>query len=184
MTSLRGSHAIAIHGGYVQPESIVKPEPTADVVDQYGERALVCRVPFVQYGGVQQYAGRIATIACDDDLLLVNQRVCSSGHGRVLVVDAKGSLRVAIAGDGIATHAVEHGWAGLVIWGAVRDVELLRNVPIGVSALGTAPRAGSKNGDGDEDVPVEFGGVTFRPGACLYSDSDGIVVIDDTHTEV
>jgi regulator of ribonuclease activity A len=155
------------------------PRPTADVVDQYGAHAMVCDVPFVQYGGVQAFAGRIATVVCDGDLSLVSERVTSPGDDRVLVVDAKGSLRLALAGDGIATHAHANGWSGLVIWGAVRDVDLLRHVPLGVKALGANPRAAGKSGGGSVDVPVEFAGVVFKPGAILFSDADGIVVVND-----
>ena len=155
----------------------VEPRPTADVVDQYGAQAMVSEAAFVQYGGIQEFAGRIATVSCDDDLLLVSQRVCTPGDGRVLVVDAKGSLRVAFAGDGIGGLARDNGWSGLVIWGAIRDVDLVRQLTLGVSALGSTPRPAAKIGGGRVDEPVEFAGVTFRPGACLFSDSDGIVVV-------
>jgi regulator of ribonuclease activity A len=35
-----------------------------------------------------------------------------------------------------------------------------------------------KTGAGEVDVVVHFGGVDFRPGAQVYSDEDGIVVLD------
>jgi hypothetical protein len=38
------------------------------------------------------------------------------------------------------------------------------------------PRTSAKTGAGEADVPVEFGGVVFRPGATLYADEDGVVV--------
>jgi regulator of ribonuclease activity A len=49
-------------------------------------------------------------------------------------------------------------------------------MPLGVKALGTNPRKSAKEGLGEIDVPVEFGGVVFRPGARLYADEDGILV--------
>jgi regulator of ribonuclease activity A len=154
------------------------PDRPQMVLDQYGAQAIVCNAPFVQYGGVHAFAGRIATIVCEGDLSLVSERVTSPGDDRVLVVDAKGSLRLAMAGDGIATHAHANGWAGLVIWGAIRDVDLLRDVPLGVKALGANPRAAGKSGGGSMDVTVEFGGVVFQPGSFLFSDTDGIVVVN------
>jgi regulator of ribonuclease activity A len=45
-----------------------------------------------------------------------------------------------------------------------------------VRALGTIPLKTHKRGDGQRDVSVSFAGVTFRPGAHLYADADGIVV--------
>ena len=70
----------------------------------------------------------------------------------------------------------DNGWAGLVVNGAVRDVEALAGLDIGIKALGSNPRKSAKLAAGQVDVPVRFG-VTFRPGEHLYSDEDGVVVV-------
>jgi regulator of ribonuclease activity A len=67
----------------------------------------------------------------------------------------------------------------VVVHGAVRDVAALRDLPLGVKALGSNPRKSAKNGAGEVDVPVSFGGVTYRPGQRLWSDDDGIVVLGE-----
>jgi regulator of ribonuclease activity A len=59
----------------------------------------------------------------------------------------------------------------------VRDSAALRELAIGIKALGTHPKASGKAGDGEIDVPVTFGDVTFTPGARVASDDDGIVVL-------
>ena len=110
--------------------------------------------------------------------MLLKQRVSEPGLGRVLVVDGGGSLRVALLGDMVAGLAAANGWAGLVINGCVRDVAVLRHLPIGIKALASNPRPSGKAGAGEIDVPVEIGGITIRPGAQLASDDDGIVVLD------
>ena len=61
--------------------------------------------------------------------------------------------------------------------GAVRDVEALGDLDLGIKALGSNPRKSAKRQRGQVDVPVSFGGVTFRPGEHLYSDEDGVVVV-------
>ena len=94
----------------------------------------------------------------------------------MLVVDGGGSLRVALVGDNVASLARDNGWAGLILHGCVRDSAELRELAIGIKALGTHPKPSSKSGDGELDVPVTFGGVTFTPGARVASDDDGIVV--------
>jgi regulator of ribonuclease activity A len=94
----------------------------------------------------------------------------------VLVVDGGASLRVALVGDMIAALAVAHGWAGLVIYGAVRDSIALAKLEIGIKALGTNPLKSAKQGLGEIDVPVTFGGATLAPGSMLYSDDDGLLV--------
>jgi regulator of ribonuclease activity A len=95
----------------------------------------------------------------------------------VLVVDAGGSLRCAVLGDIIAGLAVGSGWAGVVIHGAIRDVERLRGTDLGILALGSNPRRGDKAGTGTRGEPVSLGGVTFKPGDVVYADEDGLVVL-------
>jgi regulator of ribonuclease activity A len=151
---------------------------TADLLDAHGDRASVCETFFRQFGGVTAFAGEIATVRCHEDNVLVRQRVGEPGNSRVLVIDGGGSLRCALVGDNIAGLALEHGWAGLLIHGCVRDSAALGELPLGMTALGTHPRASGKAGAGEVDVPVTFGGVAFRPGAQVTSDLDGVVVID------
>jgi regulator of ribonuclease activity A len=150
---------------------------TADLLDDHPE-ALVCGQAFTQFGGVTSFEGPVATVRCHEDNVLVKQRVAEPGEGRVLVVDGGGSLRVALLGDMVAGLAAASGWAGIVVNGCVRDVAVLRHLPIGIKALGSCPRPSGKEGAGEIDVPVEIGGITFRPGSRLTSDDDGIVVLD------
>ena len=150
---------------------------TADLLDRHPD-ALVCSQAFAQYGGVTSFEGTVATVRCHEDNVLLKQRVGEPGHGRVLVVDGGGSLRVALLGDMVAGLAAANGWAGLVVNGCVRDVAVLRHLPIGVKAIASNPRPSGKEGAGELDVPVEVGGITIRPGARLASDDDGIVVLD------
>ena len=151
---------------------------TADILDEHPADALVCELTFRQFGGVVSFAGPISTVRCHEDNVLLKQRLSEPGDGRVLVIDGGGSLRVALLGDMVAGLAAANGWVGLVVHGGVRDVAVLRHLPLGIKALGTNPRPSGKTGVGEIEVPVEFGGVTFRPGAMLYSDDDGIVVLD------
>ena len=151
---------------------------TCDVFDDDPSRAHVCELPLGQYGGVRAFAGRIATVRCFEDNVLFKQLASEPGEGRVLVVDGGGSLRCALAGDNVIGTAQASGWAGVVINGCVRDSAALQQLPIGVRALGTCPRPSGKAGEGRIDVVVRFGGIVFRPGAELYADDDGIVVLD------
>jgi regulator of ribonuclease activity A len=151
---------------------------TADLLDEHGDRAAVCELALRHFGRTRVSEGEIATVRCFEDNVLVKRRVNEPGHGRVLVIDGGGSLRVALLGDNLAGLAHANGWAGLVIHGCVRDVAALRELDLGIKALGSNPRPSGKHGEGEIDVPVTFGGVTFTPGAMLYSDDDGIVVVN------
>jgi len=150
---------------------------TADLLDEHPD-ARVCQTVLRQFGAIAAFSGALSTVRCHEDNVLLRQQVSEPGGGRVLVVDGGGSFRVALLGDMVAGLAAANGWAGLVVNGCVRDVAVLRHLPLGIKALGSNPRPSGKSGAGEIDVPVEFGGITFRPGAMLASDDDGIVVLD------
>ena len=137
----------------------------------------MCETQLRAFGSVASFSGRIATVRCFEDNVLVKQRVSEPGDGRVLVVDGGGSFRCALVGDNVAGLALENGWAGLVLNACVRDVPALAELAIGIKALGTNPRPSGKSGSGEIEVPVGFGGCSFTPGAMLYADDDGIVVL-------
>jgi regulator of ribonuclease activity A len=149
---------------------------TADVLDQHAERARVCLTQFRSFGQVT-FSGRISTIRCFEDNVLLRRQVEAPADGRVLVVDGGGSLRCALLGDTIATIALANGWAGVVLNACVRDSAALDELDLGVKAVGTNPRPSRKDGAGAVDVPVSFGGITFEPGAVLHADADGVVVL-------
>ncbi|MFD1545815.1 ribonuclease E activity regulator RraA [Nonomuraea guangzhouensis] len=149
---------------------------TADLYDEHGDRLDSCDLQLRQYGGRHAFSGPIVTVRCHQDNVLLKSALSEPGAGRVLVVDGGGSLHTALMGDIIAGLAVSNGWSGVVINGAVRDVAALRELDLGVKALGSNPRKSDKQGTGERDVPVTFGNVTFRPGADLFSDDDGILV--------
>lgn len=155
----------------------IQPRPTADLVDEIGPEVRSCDLQFTQYGRRSQFAGPITTVRCFEDNALLKSVLSEPGDGGVLVIDGDGSLHAALVGDIIAGLALDNGWAGLIIHGAVRDAATLRTLDIGVKALGTNPRKSTKTGDGVRDAAVEFGGVVFVPGHIAYSDDDGIVVV-------
>lgn len=151
--------------------------PTADLYDEYGEALASCDTQFRQFGGRTRFQGEIVTVRCHEDNALLKQVVQQPGRGKVVVVDADGSVHCAMMGDQMADLAVAAGWEGVIIHGAVRDSALLALLDIGIKALGTNPRKSHKHGTGHQDVPVAFGGVVFSPGATVVSDEDGVVVL-------
>jgi len=157
----------------------IEPRATADLVDDIYPDVRSCDLQMRDLGGVTMFAGPISTVRCFQDNALLKAMLSEPGHGGVLVVDGEGSLHTALVGDVIAGLAVDNGWAGVIVHGAVRDAAALRTMNLGVKALGTNPRKGTKTGEGQRDVPVTFGGVTFTPGEIAYCDDDGIVVVED-----
>ena len=155
----------------------IEPRATADLVDDIYPDVRSCDLQLLNYGARTMFAGPITTVRCFQDNALLKSVLSEPGSGGVLVVDGAGSLHTALVGDVIAGLAKDNGWAGIVVHGAVRDASTLRTIDVGIKALGTNPRKGTKTGEGDRDVAVTFGGVTFHPGELAYCDEDGIVVL-------
>jgi regulator of ribonuclease activity A len=152
---------------------------TADLADQQGDGVRSCHTQFRNFGGRRAFEGRISTVRCFEDNVVLGSVLEQPGEGRVLIVDGGASLRVALLGDRIAGLAAAAGWQGIVINGAVRDVAALATLDIGVKALGSNPRRSAKTGAGSTDIAVSFGGVTFAPGEHVVADDDGIVVLEE-----
>lgn len=148
---------------------------TADLWDERGDTLNSVALQFRNFGGHSQFSGPIRTVRCFQDNALLKSVLSSPGNGSVLVIDGKGSLNSALVGDIIAQLAVDNGWAGIIVHGAIRDSVAIARLPLGVKALGTNPAKSTKTGAGEMDVPVDIAGVTFRPGKSVWCDDDGIV---------
>jgi len=86
-------------------------------------------------------------------------------------------------GDIMAGLAIHNGWAGITVNGLIRDRKEIDDRNIGVKALGITPRRADLGMSGQLDVAVQFGSVTFTPGARLNADEDGIIVLPAGLTE-
>ena len=149
---------------------------TTDLYDDFEETCETCAIQFRDYGGRSRFFGKIRTVRCFHDNVLFRQLLAEPGNGGVIVVDGGGSTARALMGDMLAARARDNGWAGVVIHGAIRDSAEITGVDIGVKALGVNPAKSDKNGEGETDVELHFGGALFRPGDWVYCDADGILL--------
>ncbi|RYX95704.1 MAG: RraA family protein [Comamonadaceae bacterium] len=140
---------------------------------------------FRDFGGTRKFCGPVVTVKCFEDNSLVKAAVDSNGLvdtpsgkvGAVLVVDGGGSLRRALLGGNLAKAAFSNGWAGVVIYGCMRDIAEVAQFNIGVRALASMPLPCEKRNEGQRDVAVQIENVWVRPGDWLYADEDGMVVM-------
>lgn len=151
------------------------PLPTTDLLDAHPELDC-CTANFLDLGGHRAFSGPVRTVRCRDDNSALRTLVDTPGEGGVIVVDALGTMSVALIGDRLARRAADNGWAGLVIDGAVRDRLALAEVSMGIKALGVVPRRSPKHGTSEVDVIASVAGVVVAPGGYLWSDADGIVI--------
>jgi regulator of ribonuclease activity A len=151
---------------------------TTDLCDAHPD-VQVCDPVFHDFGGRRAFHGPIATLKVFEDNGPVRAALETEGNGRVLVVDGGGSLRCALVGGLLGKLAADHGWAGIVVFGCVRDRDELAASAVGIKALAAHPRKSEKGlHGGASGRELRFAGVVFRPGAWLYADADGIVVAD------
>lgn len=150
--------------------------PVADLCDAHGEEVTVADPIFRSLGGRHWMAGEAVTLKLFEDNSLVREAVDEPGTGRVLVIDAGGSLRRSVVGDNLAAKAASNGWCGILVFGAVRDTAVLSTIDVAIHALGTCPRKTEKRGIGDRDVVVRFAGVSIAPGDWVAADTDGVIV--------
>lgn len=153
-----------------------EPISTADLYDEYGDALQSLSVQFQDFGGRQSFHGPARTVKCFEDNGLIKEILSTPGNGSVLVVDGGASLRYALMGDMIAANAEANGWAGVIIYGAVRDRTVLAGLQLGIKALGSNPRKTVKRSHGAVDETLLIGDVKVRPGAKVYADIDGILV--------
>ena len=149
---------------------------TTDLCDKYESEVSVCAPIFRCFGGKKMFHGVITTVQVYEDNSLVRQAIETVPAGSVIVVDGGASTRTALLGDNLASIAMERGIAGFVIYGGVRDSAELAQMNIGIKALHAVPRKSKKEGKGQRDIPLLFGGVQWIPGHWVYADEDGILV--------
>ncbi len=149
---------------------------TADLYDEYEEKLQIASPMFNDYGGNLKFCGPASTVKVFEDNSLVRAALEEPGEGRVLVVDGGASLKCALLGDMLVELGKENDWAGIIVYGCIRDSALIANIAIGVKALNTNPRKSVKKGIGERDVSVSFADAIISPGDYIYADEDGVVI--------
>lgn len=112
------------------------------------------------------------------DNLMIHAALALAKPGDVIVIDGKGDLSSALMGEIMCHQAAALGIAGVVIDGAVRDSEAIRELGFPMYAAGLNPNGPTKSVAGRVNHPVSIGGVTVNPGDLVIGDADGITVIE------
>jgi regulator of ribonuclease activity A len=149
---------------------------TADLYDEHSAELAVAAPGLVSYGGYPRFCGRVLTVTAPEDNSRVVEALSKPGDGGVLIVDAGGSMSCAVLGDQLAARAAENGWAGVIVWGCIRDSVIVGKTQLGVFALGTHPARTVKRDLGEHGLDVSFLGVTIHPGDWVFADEDGLLI--------
>jgi len=147
---------------------------TADICDEHKDAVQVLEVGFNSYGKKVKCSGEIVTLKLDEQNGGLISLLKSEGKGRIAVVDVDAKY-YAVVGENLMNFAKQNNWVGIIINGYVRDIEQTSQVDVALYALGTCPRKSFKESSYQEDVELNFAGITFNTGDYLYADVDGIV---------
>jgi len=129
------------------------------------------------YGAINKFYGQIHTAKCEHSNSVVKELVQNSGEGKVLCISHTGSELCSMVGDQIAQTAFENNWAGIITNGYIRDIEVIKNINIGIYAFNSFPKKTDKSkGIGEKDVPIQIGNAYIEPGYWIYVDTNGWVV--------
>lgn len=149
---------------------------TPDICDRYESLVTLLDLPLQNYGMRSSFWGEIVTVRCYHDNSKVREVLSQNGKGKVLVVDGHGSRRKALMGDQVAMMAIDNGWEGVIIYGAVRDVVALSQMDLGIKALDACPFKTEKRGVGKVNVALTMHSQMVLPGDYIYADWNGILL--------
>lgn len=152
--------------------------PSSILADVAGRRgALHGRI--APLAPAMRFAGPALTVEVrPGDNLMIHAALAVARPGDVIVVDGKGDLTSALMGEIMSQQAVALGVVAVVIDGAVRDADAIRELGLPMFAAGLNPNGPTKNIAGRLNHPISIGGVTVRPGDLVVGDGDGVTVIE------
>ena len=123
-------------------------------------------------------AGAVLPIlAWEGDNLAIHAALDIAQPGDVLVVNANGEVNRSVFGDILAEICLKRGVRGVVIDGAVRDVDAIIEFGLPTFASGICPAGPSKHGPGVIGKPVACGHVVCSAGDVIVGDTDGVIVV-------
>jgi 4-hydroxy-4-methyl-2-oxoglutarate aldolase len=164
----------------VDPSTVAKAAeyPSSILADVAGRRgALSGRI--APLAPTMRFAGPAITVEVrPGDNLMIHAAMAIAQPGDVLVIDGKGDLGSALMGEIMSQQCVALGVVGVVIDGAVRDSEAIRELAFPMFAAGLNPNGPTKSVSGRLNHPISIGGVSVNPGDLVVGDADGVTVIE------
>ena len=111
------------------------------------------------------------------DNLMVHKALQLVQAGDVMVIDVEGDLGCAVIGEVLMSIAKTRGVLGIVVDGAVRDIDAFEEHGFPCWAKGVNLRGPLKEGPGSINVPISIGGMIVHPGDIMLGDSDGVIAV-------
>ena len=153
-------------------------------VHEAAGRTGVIDVPLTQVVAGSRVAGpaRIALCAAGDNSM-VHAVIAHALPGDVLVLTSREPAPVALVGELLATQAQAQGVAGILVDGAVRDLDELAAIGLPIWTRFVRAQGATKGAVGELDVPVTIGGTEIKPGDLVVMDCDGAMALASAQVE-
>jgi len=153
-------------------------------VHEAAGRTGVIDVPLTQVVAGSRVAGpaRIALCAAGDNSM-VHAVIAHALPGDVLVLTSREPAPVALVGELLATQAQAQGVAGILVDGAVRDLDELVAIGLPIWTRFVRAQGATKGVVGELDVPVTIGGTEIKPGDLVVMDCDGAMALASAQVE-
>ena len=153
-------------------------------VHEAAARSPVVDADLIQVVPGSRAAGPARTVRCgQDDNLMVHAAVAEAEPGEVLVLTMPEPRPIALIGELIATQAKTAGVEAILVDGAVRDLDELRELGLPVWARYVRVSGAEKRVRGEIGVTVQIGGATIHQGDAVVLDADGAVVVEQARVE-
>jgi regulator of RNase E activity RraA len=171
------------------------PRPPADLVEAFRGKAApnvadaMGRFHFMDPGVVNRTGLPLSGVAITvsarpGDNLMVHKALQVAQPGDVVVVTTNGNTTSAVFGELMGHTAVGAGLGGIIVDGAIRDVEGLKALAFPAFSRTVTPGGCDKDGPGEINVPIACGNTVVMPGDIVVGDEDGVAVVPREHAEV
>ena len=133
-------------------------------------------VPHLTGPAVKVVGPAVTVVTRDGDWAKPVEAIDRAGPGDVIVIDAGGGTS-AIWGELASWSAHGRKIAGVVVDGAIRDLDAILSLGFPAFSRSVSPNAGEPKGHGEIGVEVVVGGQRVRPGDWIVGDVSGVVVV-------
>jgi 3-hexulose-6-phosphate synthase/6-phospho-3-hexuloisomerase len=128
--------------------------------------------------GNVKMAGRAVTVhTVAGDWAKPVEAIDVARKNEVIVINNDGAVHIAPWGELATLSCITKGISGVVIDGAVRDVDDIRELKFPIFAKAIVPNAGEPKGFGEINTEIQCCGQYVRPGDWITGDESGVVVI-------
>ncbi len=134
--------------------------------------------PAIQARSALPLCGLAVTVnARPADNLMVHKALAVATPGDIVVVSTGGNATSAVFGELMCNTASAARLGGIVVDGAIRDVERITALGFPAYSRSVSPGSCDKDGPGEINVPISCGGAVVCPGDIVVGDNDGVVVV-------